>query len=224
MHDVVSTQDATLRLLITANTQWAMQAAGFFLQSVMPGCSVQFAADVDKLDRLIADESGDLLVVAAMNRDPEHEVLLDGAARRWPEMPKILLSPCPRGDLAQKARAVGVGGYVTTDLEPAAVQLVLGTVMAGEVSFPQIENGAANDVEAPHNLPANLEERLPKLTRRERQVMQLLGQGYANKEIAEMLDLREGTVRIYVHRVIRQLGLRNRVDVALCANYVGAAR
>ncbi len=48
--------------------------------------------------------------------------------------------------------------------------------------------------------------------------MELLGQGYANREIAQQLGLREGTIRIYVHRVIRQLGLRNRVDVALCAS------
>jgi DNA-binding NarL/FixJ family response regulator len=48
--------------------------------------------------------------------------------------------------------------------------------------------------------------------------MDLLGQGYANRDIAEALGLREGTIRIYVHRVIRQLGMRNRVDVALCAS------
>jgi DNA-binding NarL/FixJ family response regulator len=48
--------------------------------------------------------------------------------------------------------------------------------------------------------------------------MELLGQGYSNREIAQTLGLREGTIRIYVHRVIQQLGLRNRVDVALCAS------
>ena len=59
------------------------------------------------------------------------------------------------------------------------------------------------------------------LTRREREVVALLGQGLTNREIAESLVLSEGTVENYVQRILRKLGSRNRAQIAIWATENG---
>jgi DNA-binding NarL/FixJ family response regulator len=143
----------------------------------------------------------------------------DGLERLRGEHPHahlVAASPEPDLGIAQHARALGLLGYTHFDASPAETGDVIRRVRDGERAFMPTDRTPATDT-APLDDP-ELERRVQRLTRRERQVMELLGQGYANRDIAEALGLREGTIRIYVHRVIRQLGMRNRVDVALCAS------
>jgi DNA-binding NarL/FixJ family response regulator len=51
----------------------------------------------------------------------------------------------------------------------------------------------------------------------ELQIMNYIGQGLPNKEIAERLCLREGTVRNYISSVLQKTGLHDRTQVALYA-------
>lgn len=55
------------------------------------------------------------------------------------------------------------------------------------------------------------------LTKREREVLWLVGEGKNNQEIAQALHLTEGTVKNYVTRILEQLNMRDRVQAALWA-------
>ena len=55
----------------------------------------------------------------------------------------------------------------------------------------------------------------PALTRRQQDVCSLLSQGKTNKEIAHLLRLSEGTVRIYVGQMLERTGAKNRVQLAV---------
>ena len=59
------------------------------------------------------------------------------------------------------------------------------------------------------------------LTDRERQVLRLAAEGRSGAEIAEALDLSEGTVRNYLSEAISKLGAKNRVDAARIARVKG---
>ena len=56
-----------------------------------------------------------------------------------------------------------------------------------------------------------------QLTFREKQVVQLVAQGKANKEIAFDLLLTEGTIKEYLNRIFRKLGVSNRTELAIWA-------
>ena len=56
-----------------------------------------------------------------------------------------------------------------------------------------------------------------ELTPRERQVVDLIKHGHANKEIAYRLHLTEGTIKEYLHSIFRKLGVSNRTELAVWA-------
>jgi DNA-binding CsgD family transcriptional regulator len=53
------------------------------------------------------------------------------------------------------------------------------------------------------------------LTQREGQLVSLLSQGLKNKEIATMLTISEGTVKVYLSRLFQKVGVKDRFELAL---------
>lgn len=54
-----------------------------------------------------------------------------------------------------------------------------------------------------------------ELSFRERQIVALVAQGHANKEIAARLLLTEGTIKEYLNRIFRKTGVSNRTELAV---------
>ena len=61
------------------------------------------------------------------------------------------------------------------------------------------------------------------LSRREGQVLALLAEGAANKEIARRLDISERTVKAHVTAIMHKLGVSNRTQAVLAANRLAVA-
>ena len=57
----------------------------------------------------------------------------------------------------------------------------------------------------------------PELSFREKQVVGLIAQAKLNKEIAHELHLTEGTIKEYLNRIFRKLGISNRTELAIWA-------
>jgi DNA-binding CsgD family transcriptional regulator len=64
--------------------------------------------------------------------------------------------------------------------------------------------------------------RVRTLTKRERDVLALLGAGLSNAQIAHRLNLVEGTVKGHVSAILTGLGLANRVQAAILAHDAGS--
>ena len=62
--------------------------------------------------------------------------------------------------------------------------------------------------------------RFCSLTTRERQVIDLLGEGLSNKEIASRLHIAVHTVKSHVHNVLEKLALHSRLEVAAFSHAV----
>ncbi len=65
------------------------------------------------------------------------------------------------------------------------------------------------------HIPARNDEQIHQLSLRERQILELIGDGYTNRDIAGTLFLTEGTVRNYITQILGKLGLRHRTEAAL---------
>jgi len=64
----------------------------------------------------------------------------------------------------------------------------------------------------------------PKVTDRERDILQLLVEGATNKDIAERLGITENTVKVHLRNILEKLHLRNRQQAAAFAVSAGLVR
>ena len=114
----------------------------------------------------------------------------------------------------------GARGYVYKDVDPAALAAAIRSVHAGhvllepEVAAALLDSGGG---------PADPSPQGPPLTAREREVLVLIAQGRANREIARALVLAEKTVKTHVSNILMKLGVADRTQAALWAVRHGIA-
>ncbi len=75
-----------------------------------------------------------------------------------------------------------------------------------------------------HKLMRHMRGEAPPLTPREREVLQLVAQGLANKQIAARLCITERTVKLHVSNILGKLGAANRTDAVTLAVQQGLVR
>ena len=110
----------------------------------------------------------------------------------------------------------------TTPMEFVSQALALGVrgilrkSLPIELQIKCLRNVAAGDLWVEQGLCDRLltSERIV-LTRRERQLLNLLAQGLKNKEIACAMTLTEGTVKVYLSRLFAKVGANDRFELAL---------
>jgi DNA-binding NarL/FixJ family response regulator len=117
-----------------------------------------------------------------------------------------------------EAVSAGVHGLVLKDGACDTLLQCLKEVTAGRRWLPQeIVKPAADRRSERQNAGRVM---LSELTKRELEVVQLVGLGLANRAIAETLGLSEGTVKVHLHRIYQKLGIVNRASLAaLAATY-----
>jgi DNA-binding NarL/FixJ family response regulator len=113
-----------------------------------------------------------------------------------------LLKDMPSEELAQAIRLVQ-SGY--TQLAPG----LMDKLMTGFCAAPTNP--------APTAQPSELAA-LASLTPREQEVLQLIGTGLTNRDIAQQLFISEGTVKTHVTHLLNRLNLRNRSQLAIYAH------
>jgi two-component system nitrate/nitrite response regulator NarL len=145
-----------------------------------------------KADLLLMDLTGNLTfeVLTQLRRDlPECGIVL------W--VRDILPA------LAHQAIQLGVRGILRKSLPCELLLKCLRNVHAGEL---WLDKALTADL---------LTARMVPLTRREGQLVRLLSQGLKNKEIASVLSISEGTVKVYLSRLFQKVGARDRFELAL---------
>jgi len=167
--------------------------------------------DVLLLDVGLGDEDS-LRVAAALTK-------------QTPETKVVVMDLIPmHEDIVQFVNA-GVSGFVLKDATFDEFVATIRTVAAGgkvlpprmtESLFSQIAMSAGA-----HGAGQVLED--VRMTRREREVIALIGEGLSNKEIAQRLDIAAHTVKSHVRNVMEKLALHTRLQIAAYVRRDGSA-
>jgi len=129
----------------------------------------------------------------------------------------IVLTSFLDDDKLLPALRAGAAGYLLKNAQPQELARAVRAAHAGQALLDPVV--AARLVET---LAANGGvEPLDRLTPRERQVLLLIGRGFANKRIARELELSEKTVKTYVGHVLAKLGVADRTQAAVVAVRAG---
>jgi DNA-binding NarL/FixJ family response regulator len=168
----------------------------------------------------------DVALVDQHIEDPEKPGLVSLIKRKAPAAAIIFYNAKDDDEYISKALANGISGYLLKDAEPEEIAESIRTVYHGgcylstEIqirSFKLLSKLIVYRKMFYNLFPLRkLNVALPStISRTEWQIMSFIGQGRSNKEIAETLSLKPGTVRNYLSSAMHKAGLRSRIQVAL---------
>ena len=105
-------------------------------------------------------------------------------------------------ELAYHAIECGVRGILRKNLPPDLIPKCVRKVHAGELWLEKTLTQTF------------LSGRTIRVSPRENQLITLVSQGLKNKEIAQVMDITEGTVKVYLSRLFEKVGVRDRFELA----------
>lgn len=129
--------------------------------------------------------------------------LLNTLRRDFPELHIVFWAHDVMPELAYQALESGIRGVLYKSLPPELIVKCIRAVSDGQLWF---ENGLTQTI---------LNGRRVKVSRREGQLITLVSQGLKNKEIATVLSITEGTVKVYLSRLFNKVGAKDRFELAL---------
>ena len=141
---------------------------------------------------------------------------LDGVAtirdirRRHPDIRVVALTSFQDPSRVRAAIGAGAVGYLEKTIQPDDLLNALFQIARGQsVIDPQVLQAFASP---PLEHP---------LTPREQEVLNFLGQGLSNKEIAGVLAIKEKTVKVHVSHILAKLDVYDRTQAILKAHHLG---
>jgi NarL family two-component system response regulator YdfI len=168
------------------------------------------AADLDSISGQLADTEPDVVLVEAAVGGQEKLLNALEDAEIVQEYAVVLLSEHPKPAWLPQALHAGVRAVLPRDAAPQQFHAVLEAAAAGLVVVHPSEVSEVFPAHA--ELSAPLRELPEPLTRREREVLQMISAGFGNKEIAGKLSISEHTVKFHVASILGKLSASTRTE------------
>ncbi|GAB2980464.1 response regulator transcription factor [Amycolatopsis acidiphila] len=181
----------------------------------------ELLSDEPDIEVVAEASSADEALAVAMHVEPDVAVVDvrlgdgDGVSlcrelRSKPNPPQCLvLTAFDDEEAMVGAIMAGAAGYLLKQVRGQDVVNAVREVAAGRSLLDPLTTAHVLD-----KLRHPREDELDQLTERERSVLELIGDGLSNREIAERLFLAEKTVKNYVTSVLAKLGMQRRTQAA----------
>ncbi len=146
-------------------------------------------------------------------------------SRVAPEAKILILTTFEQDDYVFGALRAGASGFLIKRTRPEELIAAVHSIAAGDSLLSPSVTRRVIDRMAQQPTPdvAN-QTKLDELTRREREVLELIARGLSNREIAAALVVEESTIRTHVKRILMKLDLRDRVQAVIFAYETGVNR
>ena len=184
------------------------------LQNLLTARGVEIVAAVGSVDSVgdqLSDVEVNALLVDASGEQPETLLAVLADSDLASDIPIVVLADhLPPGWSAEALRA-GVRAVLPGDISPDQLIAAVHAAAAGLLVLHPTEVDAVFPAPAPASSQP-LTELAEPLTRREREVLQMLASGLGNKEIAARLAISDHTVKFHVASILGKLGAASRTE------------
>jgi two-component system, NarL family, response regulator YdfI len=168
------------------------------------------AAAINVLGGEFADAQADVLLVDAAGESLETTIDSLADSDLAAEIPIVLLADAAAPAASAQALQAGIRALLPSEISADQLAAALQAAGAGLVVLHPTEVPAAFPASTPAAQP--LAELPEPLTRREREVLQMLAAGLANKEIAARLNISDHTAKFHVAAILGKLGAATRTE------------
>jgi DNA-binding NarL/FixJ family response regulator len=135
---------------------------------------------------------------------------------QFPETPVVIISAFEDRRLINEAIALGAAGFIPKSMPRHEIVAALLQIADGNVYVPNFH--WQDDAVREPDVDQDVVQRLSALTIQQRKVLQLLGTGKLNKEIAFELDIAETTVKTHVSAILHKLNVYSRTQAVVLAS------
>jgi DNA-binding NarL/FixJ family response regulator len=220
------TAPATIRLVLIDDNRLLREGLTALIHA-QPGFMVLAAsADVAEALQKVREAKPDVVLLDFGLADHDSLSLTTTVHAEVPSARVIVMGLLPaQEDVANYVHA-GASGFIMKDASFDDFFATIRAVAGGAEILPKaLTNSLFSQIarNVAQTTRANVLEAV-QLTNRERQVIDLLGEGLSNKEISTRLGIAIHTVKSHVHNVLEKLALRSRLEVAAFTHSSGAAR
>lgn len=165
---------------------------------------------------LIRSERPDIFVTAITMGDGEITGIdcIRQARELHPDLRAVVLSSQTQTEHIDAALAAGAVAYVIKSAHPDDLASAIRQAFHHSVYLP-----GGRPAQAPAHVQADVEAL--DLTKREREILQLVAEGHSNAKLAKMLWVTEQTVKFHLSNVYRKLDVSNRTEAARWAQLNG---
>lgn len=210
----------TIRILIADDEALLRMAFSTVLEAQPDMAPVGEAADGMEAVRLARELRPDVVLMDVRMPGTDGIEATRQVIRFSPQSRVLILTTFDLDEYAFAGLNAGASGFLLKNTRPEELLTAIRSVAAGDaVVSPRITRRLLENL-CPH-LPdgsgAGRDERLSRLSAREREVLVQVGRGLSNTEIAAALYLAEATVKSHLGRILPKLGLRDRVQAVIFA-------
>ncbi len=181
---------------------------------VLPDAVLREADSVDALYQLVETEpDADLLLLDLNMPGAQGFSALVHLRALHPQLPVVVVSAREEPEVMRRALDHGAVAFSPTSADARTLGEAISAVLAGDRWAPP----AAFDAPAAHPGEHAVAQRLRELTPQQFRVLQMLGAGLLNKQIAYELNDSEATIKAHMTAILRKLGASNRTQAVLLA-------
>jgi DNA-binding NarL/FixJ family response regulator len=133
----------------------------------------------------------------------------------------VMLTTYELDEYVFEALRAGASGFVTKDVKADELRNAIRVVASGQALLSPSVTRRVVDAFATRPTMPTTPDRLEALTDRERDVLELVGRGLSNEEIADRLHMSPLTAKTHVSRILSKLGARDRAQLVVAAYETG---
>ena len=174
-------------------------------RALRPDWTLHVAASAAQALTLLRTMMPDLAILDIGLPDDDGFGLLRTITENYAGLPAIIVSGRDEPGARVRARAGGASGFITKRAVPTSIVAMIDSVLHGGTAFS--DGGLCADV--------------PALTVRQAEVLALLAEGHANKEIRHRLGIAERTVRAHLTELFHALNANSRMQAVIRGRELG---
>ncbi|MER6237992.1 response regulator transcription factor [Streptomyces clavifer] len=210
----------TIRILIADDEALLRMAFSTVLGTQPDMAPVGEAADGIQAIRLARDLRPDVVLMDVRMPGTDGIEATRQVIRISPQSRVLILTTFDLDEYAFTALKAGASGFLLKNTRPEELLTAIRSVAAGDaVVSPRITRRLLENLRPhiPDGSSADRDERLSRLSAREREVLIKVGCGLSNTEIAATLYLAEATVKSHLGRILQKLEFRDRIQAVIFA-------